>query len=451
LYNDVIWQNRSFYIGIVGQGTGTLNQQNEVGLFDGFTTTPAPTQPTADATTANGQGVIITGGTGACVLASTSGSYWEMGVRGDTGPGNHNSGFSLTPVYSVLTDVADYPNGNNLGSNPTVVSQYCNGSRVPPEATCTDPNGQTIPCGYQVPPGIADATVPNPVFSLLPSATVDEGNNWINMSWGPLSLVNPKTNAVLGSYALAAGSPAMAAIDANDGPAYALAPPADFFGNPRKVNSVAVDAGATQSPAPAAPRLTSISPTSGVRGTAVPVTLTGTNLGTVETINVSGSGITVSNLSASNTQVTATFTIAPTSTGQRNVTVTADGGNSNAVPFTVRGATLTISAPVPALNTGGTSVKNGTITVTNTASGGTAGAFTFTANPTVTKTAGPGTFSITGGTCANGAVVNPGGGTCTINVRYNPGVSTTTSTAHVTVTGTGLATASQNGPNFNAN
>ena len=45
--------------------------------------------------------------------------------------------------------------------------------------------------GYQVPPGIADATVPNPIFNLTPAATVDEGNNWINISWGPLALTNP--------------------------------------------------------------------------------------------------------------------------------------------------------------------------------------------------------------------------------------------------------------------
>ena len=44
--------------------------------------------------------------------------------------------------------------------------------------------------GYQVPPGISDATVPNPIFNLTPAATVDEGNNWINMSWGPLTVTS---------------------------------------------------------------------------------------------------------------------------------------------------------------------------------------------------------------------------------------------------------------------
>ena len=67
-------------------------------------------------------------------------------------------------------------------SNPNVVSQYCNGSRIPPEIGGL---------GYQVPPGISDATVPNPIFNLTPAATVDEGNNWINISWGPLALTNP--------------------------------------------------------------------------------------------------------------------------------------------------------------------------------------------------------------------------------------------------------------------
>ena len=62
------------------------------------------------------------------------------------------------------------------------MSQYCNGSRSPPELASA---------GWQVPPGIADATVPNPPFTLAPAATVDEGNNWVNMSWGPLAETNP--------------------------------------------------------------------------------------------------------------------------------------------------------------------------------------------------------------------------------------------------------------------
>src|SRR6202043_2138073 len=147
---------------------------NIVSLFNAFSGTPAPNQTS----------------TGACPSGV---SYLDIGVRGLTGPSNHASGLTLPPTYSVLTDSTDYPGLNNLGSNPSLVSQYCNGSRVPPE------NGGL---GYQVPPGISDATVPNPIFSLTPTATVDEGNNWINISWGPLALTNAVTGATLGNYAL---------------------------------------------------------------------------------------------------------------------------------------------------------------------------------------------------------------------------------------------------------
>jgi hypothetical protein len=108
-------------------------------------------------------------------------TYWDIGVRGDAGPNSHNLG-KLSPSYSVLTNVGDYTDPTLKSGDPMVISQYCNGSRVPPE------NGGM---GYQVPPGIADATIPNPVFNLTPAATVDEGNNWINMTYGPLAVSNP--------------------------------------------------------------------------------------------------------------------------------------------------------------------------------------------------------------------------------------------------------------------
>jgi len=176
LANDVFWQNRSFFIGVGALGGGTLNQQNVVTLYNSFTSNAAASQSA----------------TGACPAAS----YWEIGVRGDTGPTNHAT-VALSPRYSVLSDAGDYPGANNLSSAPGVVSPYCNGSRIPPEFGGT---------GYQVPPGISDATVPNPFFSLTPAATVDEGNNWINLSWGPLSLTNPAGTTTLGNYSITAGS-----------------------------------------------------------------------------------------------------------------------------------------------------------------------------------------------------------------------------------------------------
>ena len=83
-----------------------------------------------------------------------------------------------------------------------------------------------------MPPGIADATVPNPIFNLTPVATVDEGNNWINLRWGPLSLLNPVTNTTLGNYALTTGSAVVDTIPTTQAN-FSLVPRTDFFGNAR--------------------------------------------------------------------------------------------------------------------------------------------------------------------------------------------------------------------------
>jgi hypothetical protein len=356
LDNNVFWKNRVFYIGVGALGGGTLNQQNIVTLYDGFTTTPAPSQPSAGATAADGNGSIITGGTGAC---PTGVSYWDIGVRGDTGPTNHGSTVTLNPTYSVMTDITGYSTTNTL-ADPTLLIQYCNGSRVPPEFGGT---------GYLVPPGIADATVPNPVFSLTPAATVDEGNNWINMAWGPLSLSNPVTSEPLSNYGPAAGSSVINYIPNAGASAtnYAAAPSTDFYGNARKGNN-AVDAGAVEFVSTvAAPTLTSISPVTGLRGTAVNVTLTGTNLTGAFLISVTGTGVTVSNLVVvSDTSVTATFTIANLATlGARTVRVSTPGGLSNPVTFTVTAPPApTLTSISPTSGARGTAV-NITFTGTN--------------------------------------------------------------------------------------
>ncbi len=339
LANDLFWQNRTFYIGV-----GALSpayQQNVVSLFQSFTTNQAASQPSAGATAANGNGTIVTGGTGACTTAS----YWDIGVRGDTGPGDHSSLFTLAPAYSLLTNSSENGTGTHvLNANPTVVNQYCNGSRTPPEFGGS---------GFQVPPGISDATVPNPIFNLQPSATVDEGNNWVNISWGPLSLINPVTGATLGNYALAASSPAIDYVPTTSAtystakwPTQAL----DFFGNKRPDSAVAsgFDIGAVEfvgSTPP--PTLTAITPTTGVRGSTVVVTLTGTNLLGAQSVVVSGTGVTVSSFTAVNaTTVNTTFVISATAAlTARSVTVTTAGGTSNGETFNITGPQLASIAP----------------------------------------------------------------------------------------------------------
>ncbi len=403
LYNDVFWQNRSFYIGVGSLGTGTQNQQNVVALYNAFTTNRALSQPL----------------TGACVTAS----YWDIGVRGDTGPSNHSSGLTLAPVASILTSIAGYPGtaaNPNLPSDPGVVSQYCDGSRVPPE------NGGL---GYQVPAGISDATVPNPIFNLTPAATVDEGNNWINISWGPLALTNPVTGAVLGNYVpTSSGSGTVDKIPFGTA-AYVEAPTFDFFGTRRKgVGTIVtpIDIGAVEfATTTPAPTLTSIAPTSGARGTSVPVTLTGTNLAGATAVNVSGTGVTVGALTVTPTTITTTLTITYTATlGARTVSITTPGGTSNTVTFTVVAGTLsftsatngtlasvlgvrTLTFAIPTLRAAVTSV----VTVTNTG----AAPLQITAENLLVNIGG--LYTVPANSCSFTTPLAVGG-TCTFSVRY---------------------------------
>jgi hypothetical protein len=444
LANDIFWQNRSFYIGV-----GALSaqfQQNVVTLYNAFTGapgTPAPSQPQADATTANGGGTIITGGTGACTAAS----YWDIGVRGDTGPSNHAAGL-LAPTYSVITDAGDYPGLHNTGSNPTAVSQYCNGSRVPPEFASM---------GYQVPPGISDATVPNPIFSLTPAATVDEGNNWVNISWGPLATTNPVSGTTLGNYALAAGSPAIDYIPTTSN-TYALAPHTDFFGNLRPETAGApIDVGAVEyqvAGAPA-PTLASIAPNTGVRGAAVPVTLTGTNLTGATAVTVSGTGVACTIVAPTPTATTVNANCAITATAAltaRTVSVTTPGGTSNTVTFTLQGATLSSIAPTSGFR--GTTVAV-TLTGTNltgatavnlgggvTCTGITSTATTVTANCAITAGAALSTRSVTAATpagTANGVTFTVQSAVTVTPLTITLPVGTSTGTGTVTFTNNATA------------
>jgi hypothetical protein len=275
LRNNIIWQNRSFQVGISAAGTGTLNQQNIVTLYNssfaGGVGGAAPAQTA----------------TGAC----TTGSYWDLGVRGDTGPTNHTGG-TLTPFYSVLSS-GDYTGtgSTNSATAPPVVSQYCNGSRVPPE--CTVANGCGGPKGFGVPPGIADAVTPNPVFSFTPSATVDEGNNWINVSWGPLTLTNPALQSTgtgsTGNYG--GGAPLanynLTAVITPEIPAAQPHPASDFYGNlrPEPGTTDAFDAGAIEFGSSGGTASFSVSPSTLAFGPQALATFSG-----AQTITVTNTG-----------------------------------------------------------------------------------------------------------------------------------------------------------------
>jgi hypothetical protein len=431
LSNDIIWQNSSYSVGV-----GALNpafQQNVVTLYNSFTSTPASNQTI----------------TGQCV----AGSYWDIGVRGDTGPTNHSSGFTLAPTYSILTPGStgySASGSNNLTSNPNVVSQYCDGSRTPPESGAS---------GWSVPPGISDAIVPNPIFSVTPVATVDEGNNWINLRWGPLSLVNPVTNTVLGNYSLAAGSPAIDYIPTTS-PTFSVTPRTDFFGNPRPEtgSDTHFDVGAVEFVAAATPAALAVSPTSLAFGNqAVGSTSTARTLTLSNTGGAGATGITVA--------VTAPFS-RPTG---------AAGGTCTATLAAATSCTINVVfSPTAAVTSNGTATITANVTVTGspvTLTGtGVATPAALAVTPTSlafgnqgvgsTSAARSLTLSNTGGTGATGITVvvtapfsrptGAAGGTCTttlaaatsctINVVFSPTAAVTsngtaTITANVTVTG----------------
>jgi len=86
------------------------------------------------------------------------------------------------------------------------------------------------------------------------------------------------------------------------------------------------------------PQITSLNPASGQVGTAVALTINGSNLSGVTAVQFSPStGVTVSNVNATATQVTANVAIAAgAAAGSRTVSVSSPAGSSNSVGFTVQ-------------------------------------------------------------------------------------------------------------------
>ncbi len=215
---------------------------------------------------------------------------------------------------------------------------------------------------------------------------------------------------------------------------------------------------------PLPPTLTGVSPTVGVQGNSVNVSLTGTNLLGSTAINA-GPGITVSNLVVvSRTQVTATFAIsASAALGPQNVTITAPGGTSAVNPqavFTINPPPPTLSAVSPNLGAQGSSV-NVTLTGTNLtgASAIIAGPGITVSNLTVVSaTQVTATFAI-GASAATGpqnVTITTPGGTSAVNPQavftinapaptltaINPNTGAQGTSVNVTLTGTNLTAAS---------
>jgi hypothetical protein len=241
MVNNLFWQNRSFRVDIKSQtGTGNQSQQAIIAL------SPQLNQArTGDCT--NG-GATATGT-----------FYWDVGLRTDDLAANLlTTASKLTLLNSILTNdqqgVVVASATNRVGTNPTFVAPFCNGARIPPE-NCAAQVGQTTQAscqGYNTPVGASETTSTSELFAfsgIQPTATVDEGHNWLNLSYGPLSLsratvttttpaemlVGDGSSGVLGAaYSVLPGSPA-----ATGGATAVLgvtAPAKDFFGNARGAN-----------------------------------------------------------------------------------------------------------------------------------------------------------------------------------------------------------------------
>ncbi len=378
-------------------------------------------------------------------------------MRGDTGPSNRGPN-ALNPIYSVLTSASGY-SGTNSTAAPTVVNQYCNGTRVPP--TCSVAEGCGGPSGYGVPPGIVDATSPNPVFSLTPAATVDEGNNWINVSWGPLALSDPSVNS--GTTGNWGSGPVFANYNLTtnfDPIASTVAPPnTDFNGNPRPPSRF--NPGAVEFQGSGIVAAVSVTPTqlafAAVAGTtSASQTLTVSNTGgaafTGAAVAVAGPGFARpgggaggncgATLAAGATcTINITFSPAATASGSATGSVTITGsvavtGSPVALAGIIEARVRTITVTPNPLAFGtwfaGTESNSKAVTVTNTGNVALAGGtFTFGGGA-------PQPFSRNGGSCGGGLAV---GASCTVNVRFTAPAAAGAVSRTLTVNYTGLTPA----------
>ena len=138
-----------------GKNAGYTNQQNTVTVYN------------ASFTAAAAVAAATQGKTGACDDANAS--YWDIGVRGDTAPGNHSGG-TLGPQYSLLTNATEAAAGsNNRAGNALLAATYCNGARVPVEASVI-PGSISPYAGWEAPPGTNESNPLNaPAFTLQAS------------------------------------------------------------------------------------------------------------------------------------------------------------------------------------------------------------------------------------------------------------------------------------------
>jgi hypothetical protein len=287
--------------------------------------------------------------------------YQDIGLRTDdivAGGVLSAANNKLTVINSIFT--ADFQGvitaspTNKVGGNTSpLVAPYCNGARVPPENCGTAQQGQVTQAsckGYNTPVGASETTSLTQVFTfdhIQPTATVDEGHNWLNLVYGPLTLnrsavqsggsVAPElliasadVGIPSGAYSVPPTSKAIGAGRRDNAPA------SDFFGVSRNDRPITIGAVQVNAAVVAAPTLSSITPNTSNRGRTVSVSLAGNNLASATAVNVSGSGMTCTINGASATLVTANCTISGNANrSARSVSVTTPGGTTGNQTFTI--------------------------------------------------------------------------------------------------------------------
>ena len=274
---------------------------------------------------------------------------------------NNTGDAALTGIIVDVTGAGYLRNGGNCGTSLNPTSSCTIIVRFSPTAAIAYTGSVAITAGNGTvagaPVSLTGTGVAAPVVSVSPSPLAF-GDHYTGTTTNlPLTLSNTGSTALSG-IAVNVTGPRFARNGGTCGTSLAAGTSCTIIVrfNPNVVGaytgSVAITAsngtvtgapvalsGAGVAPPPP-PTLSSISPTSSSlaqRGTAVSVTLNGTNLSGATGVNVSGSGVNVNSFTViSATKITASFQISGGSgnTGSKNVTVVTPGGTSTAVTFT---------------------------------------------------------------------------------------------------------------------
>lgn len=125
---------------------------------------------------------------------------WDLAVLGTPTPA------SFDPRFNLLTQpTGTHP--SNFSANPGFVAQYFNGARN-------------------------SVIIPEITTSIQAAPAFDEGGNFIDVRFGPLTTVNPATGLPFGDYHLTAGSPALARGSRDVAESFPMLS-VDFDGQPR--------------------------------------------------------------------------------------------------------------------------------------------------------------------------------------------------------------------------